>query len=148
VQINIVDLPTSTDSNETEGKSEASEIPEQQVSFETVKDLLDALNKNPDKYNHKEVYVKGTLCKCEEDGGYSAILALVDINEPLPSYNGVELRYQIKNNPSINIKITDDTLYSLAKHNEYMMVGGFVRISDGKLYLDDCIYTTEYQPTE
>lgn len=131
-----------TEVSATESKTEVSVTDkEYPCTFETVKDLLSAIKKNPYEYSNMEVLVKGTLCKCEEDGNLDAILALVDTREPLPDFNGVELRYQIKNSPSINIRITDDILYSIAEHNDYMQVSGIVKISNGEVYLDNCTYT-------
>lgn len=111
-------------------------LQENSYSFNTVADLLAAIKADPYKYANKEVQVKGTLAKCED------ILALVDISEPLSSYYGVELRYQVKNNPSINIKITDDILYSVAEHNDHLQITGTVKISNGEIYLDNCTYAT------
>ena len=104
------------------------------LSFETVSDLLNAIKNDPYTYANKTIQVKGTLAKCDP------ILALVEINEPLDSYYGVELRYQIKNNPSIDIKITDDILYTVAEHNDYLQISGVVKIVNGEIYLDNCTY--------
>ena len=103
-------------------------------SFNNVNDLLSAIKTNPYEYNNKEVQVEGTLAKCD------AILALVDINEPLDS-RGVMLRSQLKNNPNINIKIPDDLLYTIANHNDYMQISGTVKIANGEIYLNNCTYT-------
>lgn len=137
-----------TDKNEAEEESEVSENPEQQFSFKTVQDLLAAIKKSPYKYIDKRVFVKGTLCKCEKSGHLSAILALVDTNEPLPAYNGAELRYQLNINPSINITMVNDVSYTVIEHNDYLRISGIVKISNGEIYLDRCTYKLLQQPEE
>ena len=115
-------------------------VQENGYSFSTVANLLAAIKANPYKYANQEIQVKGTLCKCEGSGNVSSILALVDTAEPPPTF-GVALRYEVEHSPNINIKITDDILYSVAEHNDYLQITGTVKISNGEIYLDNCTYT-------
>ena len=115
---------------------------EEPVVFKTVSDLLKAIKYDPYKYVNEKIQVKGTLIKQDDSG----ILALVDLSvtytdtSVLDGYAG---RYHYRNDPCIDIIITDDILKTVAESGDYMTVEGTVRISDEKIYLDNCTYTYE-----
>ncbi len=108
-----------------------------EFSFNTVADLKKAIKYDPYKYYDVEIQVKGTLYK-SNDG---KITALVDSPKPLTDYNGVEFRYQVRNNPNINIVIADEVSYAVAENGDYIIVCGVVKIVNEDIYLDSCEYS-------
>lgn len=129
---------TSTPEETTSTEETKSEALNNEFAFNTVADLRKAIKYDPYKYYDAEIQVKGTLCK--SDGG--EITALVDLTEPLPTDRyGVEFRYEVRNNPNIDIVIADEVLYTVAENGDYMTVCGVVKIVNGEIYLDNCEYS-------
>ena len=109
-------------------------------SFNTVSDLLQAIKHDPYKYANKEIKVKGTLIK-QKDQGISALVDISVTYTDISVLDGFAGRYHYRNDPCIDITITDDILNTVAGSGDYMTVYGTVRISDEKIYLDNCTYT-------
>lgn len=108
--------------------------------FNSISDLLKSIKYDPYKYANKEVQVKGTLIKQEEEN----ILALVElsvVHTDVSVLDGYIGRYHYRNDPCIDIIITDELLYTVSESGDYLTVCGIVRISDGEIYLDGCSYT-------
>ena len=129
---------TSQATETTTAESIESETSNNDYTFNTVADLKESIKHDPYKYYNAKVQVKGTLCK--SNGG--EITALVDLSEPLSTdYYGVEFRYEVRNNPNIDIVITDEVLYAAAENGDYINVCGIVKINSGEIYLDNCKYS-------
>lgn len=107
--------------------------------FGTVSELLSAIKHDPYNYIDKEIQVKGTFCKFESDK--SALLFDRSLTSDGDPSSGVSFRYEARRSPNIDIKISDDILYTVAEDGDYITVSGTVKISDGKIYLDNCTYT-------
>ena len=102
--------------------------------FESVNSLLYAIRTNPSDYTNKKVTVIGTICKSD------SILALVDLNEIPSKSSGVAFRYEVRNNPNIDIEIADDLQYTVSKTGDYVKLTGTVIISNDSISLINCTY--------
>lgn len=107
------------------------------IHFGTVSDLLAAIKHDPYHYMDKEVEVQGTLCKF----GSETLLFDRPLTSSSASSSGVAFRYEAENSPNIEITISDETWYTVAESGDYFTVSGTVKISDGKIHLDNCTYT-------
>lgn len=107
--------------------------------FGTVSELLSAIKHDPYNYIDKDIQVQGTFCKFENDK--NALLFDRSLTSDGDSSSGVAFRYEARRSPNIDIMISDDILYTVAEDGDYITVSGTVKISDGKIYLDNCTYT-------
>lgn len=103
-------------------------------TFESVDALLFAIRTNPTAYTNKKVTVIGTICKGD------SILALVDLDEIPSKSSGVAFRYEVRNNPNIDIEITNDLQYTVSKTGDYVKLTGTVIISNDSISLSNCTY--------
>ena len=107
------------------------------IHFGTVADLLSAIKHDPYNYIGKEIQVYGTLCKFDSD-------TLLFDRQPTSDSSkntGVAFRYEAQNSPNIEIIIPDKVLYTVIEDGDYIAVSGTVKISDDKIYLDNCTYS-------
>ena len=131
---------SSCSSNEgTVDSSIPSETVSDGVHFGTVSDLLTAIKHDPYNFIDKEIQVKGTLCKFE-----SETLLFDYLNTSVHPDGGIdryEFRSAARTNPNIGIIIPDEIMYTVVESGDYITASGTVKISDGKIYLDNCTYT-------
>ena len=122
-------------------KVEESSAPSETISngihFRTVSDLLSTIKHDPYNYIDKEIQVRGTLCKLESN-------TLLFDRQPTSnssSNTGVAFRSEAKTSPNIEIIIPDEILYTVIEDGDYITVSGTVKITEEKIYLDNCTYT-------
>ena len=132
----------SSSTNETTESITPSETTSDGVHFESVSNLLSSIKYDPYNYIDKDIQVCGTLCKFESN-------TLLFDRPPTSSSGsntgslsaGVAFRSEAKTSPNIEIIIPDEILYTVIEDGDYITVSGTVKISDGKIYLDNCTYT-------
>ena len=130
---------TTIERGETTVEKSETTMEDNYYSFNTVADLLEAIKYDPYKYADKEIQVKGTFLKRERDN----ISALVDLSTTYTDDSDLSeflIGYHYRNDPSIDVMITDDLLNTVAECWDYMTVSGIVRITNGNIYLDNCTY--------
>ena len=107
--------------------------------FKTVGELLDAIKRNPDLYNNKEIKVIGTIYRDDNNMlliDYSAVsgnmptgTSLMDeylFEQSLNTYNKIE------------ILITSDAQYAVAENGDYVKIYGTIRLEREHIYIDNC----------
>ena len=114
-------------------------------SFTSVNSLLNAVQKNPNAYNNKQVKVVGTMVSDIVSVG-NRLVAIFDMsyNETIPSLHSAEGRYWAENKYNskkmIDIVFADDAPSALLNTKDYVKIYGTVRISNGEVYLSNCDY--------
>lgn len=109
-------------------------------SFDTVNDLITAVKSNPSTYANKKITVKGTILKKND---HTAVCDLSDVSGLSSSLEFDVSEYAIyrkykENNFCIDIVFYDDLSYSVATTGDYVELGGTVKVSNGKIILDNC----------
>lgn len=99
-----------------------------------IADLLQAIKKNPTKYNNKSVSLKGTIYK--KDG----ITLLLDFHDDIDFEltGGVQERYEAQRHPSIEVILLDNIQSYVVESWDYVKITGTIKITSEKIYLANC----------
>ena len=113
--------------------------------FASIKDLLYALKREPDKYNGVKVKVIGTMQLGYEDLSYEARLVDFIADSTNISSDGVLGRYNFNktldsSSSKVNIIISNDAQFSVAETGDLVKLYGIVSITRDSICINNCEY--------